>query len=168
MAQLRSGDHMNSLLKTGYAGGLLLLASFASADAAIADAKAQLSGSSLVVTASLLGLPTKQSVTLRATATARVTYVCVNRGNNIPSSSNKTHTFTKTLSVSRDINTDDVRVTRQLTFAAPKASGFVCPPGQESKLASITYSNVRVALAGRGVSKGIAGTFSKTFVSTKK
>lgn len=159
---------MKLLLRSSYAATLVFAASIASADANIQDAKAQLSGSSLVVTAMLGGIPMKQTVTLRTTATARVTYVCVNRGGNTPSAANKSHTFTKTVSVSREINSDDVQLRRQLTLTAPKATGFTCPAGMESKLASIKYSDVRVSLVGRNVGKSISGTFGKTFISTAK
>jgi hypothetical protein len=132
------------------------------------SASARISGSKLVVSTSLRGLSFDQRTTLRATAKALVTYVCVNKGGNVPKADNKEHTVTRTVTTSRTFTSDGRTLTATLTLAPPSAGSFKCPAGLEAKISRIRYSDVRVHDVTNRVSKGISGTFSANLLSSKK
>ncbi len=145
--------------------GLLAVAVAQASD--VASANARLSGSNLIVSASIRNLPANHRTRVRATADVTVTYVCVNKGGNIPRSANKTHTFTKTVSEYTTLRNDGKRLNVSITLRPTSAGSFRCPTGQAAKLAKVSYKNVRVVDTSHNTGKNISGTFSKTLLAVK-
>lgn len=106
---------------------------------------ASTSGSSLVVNFKEAGLSSGSTEYITSSATAAVTYECVNGGNHNPSASNKT-TYKTTVTAPPQPFTADKNgnVVGTQTLAVPTASslGFSCPNGQTVTLVSVTYTNV--------------------------
>lgn len=123
-------------------------------------AEASLSGNNLVVSWKEAGLGDNQNIDYVASATATATYVCVNGGGANPSAANKT-TVTAPVSASGTFSSGkNGQITASLTISPPGSGGFSCPPGQQLRLASATYSGVAITDTTNGVSESIPGTFT--------
>jgi acetylglutamate synthase len=123
-----------------------------------------LSGSSLLCKFKEAGLASGSVETVTCSATAAVTYECVNGGGKNPSASNK-HTFVTTVSKSGTFTADkNGNIVGALSLAPASASslGFSCPPGQTVTFVSVSYSNVRVVDSTSGASIALPGTFTYT------
>jgi hypothetical protein len=127
---------------------------------------ASLSGSDLVVSFKEAGLPSGATETIQLTATASVSYECVNGGNKNPSASNKRTTQTG-VSTSSEFTADkNGNVTGSLSVAPPSAAsvGFTCPPGQTVTFVSVTYGGVTISDLDSGATTSF-GSLSLTYTN---
>jgi hypothetical protein len=104
-------------------------------------ARAELSGTNLVVSFKEAGLGTNQLITYVANADATATYVCVNRGGGNPSAQNKTTVSGPVSATGTFSSGKNGQVTASLTVQPP-FEDIGCPPGQSQELASVTYTGV--------------------------
>jgi hypothetical protein len=112
------------------------------------------------------GLGANQNIDYKATATATATYVCVNRGGNIPQDPKKT-TVTGPVTATGTFNSGkNGNIVASLTISPPPApSTFTCPPGQTMRLANVTFSNVAVTDVTNKINCPTSpATFSRTFI----
>lgn len=142
---------------------LLILIALASPASAVSphfvSASATLSGTDLKVSFKEAGLGTNQNIDYLATATAAVTYVCVNKGGSNPSAANKTTFTTKVAEPGTFSSGKNGSVSQTLTIKTPGAGSFSCPSGQSLQLARVSYTNVAITDDTNGVTEPIAGTF---------
>jgi hypothetical protein len=123
-----------------------------------------LSGSSLLCKFKEAGLASGSVETVACSATAAVTYECVNGGGKNPSASNK-KTFVTTVSKSGTFTADkNGNIVGSESAAVPSAAsvGFACPPGQKVTLVSVSYSNASITDSTSGATFAPAGSFTYT------
>jgi hypothetical protein len=103
------------------------------------------------------GLGTNQNINYLLSANASATWVCVNKGGNNPSASNKT-TVNGPVSASGTFSSGkNGAVTASLKLSPPAVpSDFSCPGGQKLQLASVSYTNIMLSDQTNGVSTAIA------------
>ena len=139
---------------------LVALATPANADSPhFIRATASLSGTDLKVSFKEAGLGANVSIDYVASATATVTYVCVNKGGANPSAANKT-TFSEDVAVPGTFSSGkNGSISATLTIQTPGAGSFTCPNGQRLELAQVTYTNVEITDTTNNVTEPISGTF---------
>ena len=102
------------------------------------------SGNNLVCSFKEAGLGSGTTVTVKCSADARAVYGCINGGEKHPKAANK-ETVNAKVSESGTFSSDkNGNVEGSLTVEPPDAGNFSCPPGQELRLLSVTYTNVEV------------------------
>jgi hypothetical protein len=113
------------------------------------------------------GLGANQNITYQATATATATYVCVNKGGNIPQDPKKTTVTGPVITAGAFNSGKNGNIVASLTISPPPApSTFTCPPGQTMRLASVSYTNVAVTDTTNNVTcQTSPATYSRTFIT---
>jgi hypothetical protein len=99
------------------------------------------SDGSLTVSFKEAGLGTNQNIDYLLTADASATYVCVNHGGANPSAQNKTTVAGPVSATGTFSSGKNGQVTASLTVFPPP-SDISCPPGQDLKVALVSYTNV--------------------------
>lgn len=112
------------------------------------------------------GLGANQNITYQATATATATYVCVNKGGQIPNDPKKTSVAGPVSATGTFNSGKNGNIVASLTIQPPAPpSDFKCPPGQIMRLASVSFSNVAVRDVTNNVTcTTLPTTFSRTFI----
>src|SRR5215213_7248029 len=106
------------------------------------------SSGNLVVTFKEAGLgTTTTSEHITVTADASAVYQCFNNGGKHPKAGNKT-TVTAPVSGGGDFAVRNGSASGSVTVAPPSAGSFTCPPGQDLKFISVTYSNITISGSG--------------------
>jgi hypothetical protein len=99
------------------------------------------------------GLGTNQNINYLLSANASATWVCVNKGGNNPSASNKTTVNGPVSATGAFSSGKNGSVTASLTLSPPPVpSNFSCPGGQKLELASVSYTNIMLTDQTNGVS----------------
>jgi hypothetical protein len=104
-------------------------------------------GDTIVVSFKEAGLGSKKSVIIEASATVTATYVCRNKGGNIPKDPKKTTTTTRVSKSGTFTSDKNGNVSGSLTLTAPPPpADFSCPPGQHLELlaGSVSFTDVLV------------------------
>jgi hypothetical protein len=110
------------------------------------------------------GLGTNDNIDYTASATATAEYVCVTKSGRCPAAANKQTTTGQVTASGSFASGKNGQVTASLTISPPAApSALLCGNGQTAKLASVSYTNVRITDTENNVTKTISGTFSRTF-----
>jgi hypothetical protein len=120
------------------------------------------SDGSLTVCFKIAGLGSNESLDVTASATANVTYGCLNGGQECPNAANK-------ISFTADVSAHGIftsgkngQITGCLTIPPP-ATTLTCPHGQRLVLVSIDYTPVSVSAPGAGDCIPAPGEFSENF-----
>lgn len=121
-------------------------------------------GGALQVQWTETGLGNNLNIDYSVEADATSTWACINKGGKNPQASNKQDFSqhldeTVTLSSGKNGRIDGVRTIGPV----PPSSDFSCPPGQNTVLFAVSYSNVMVTDTTNGLSTTVAGTFNKNF-----
>lgn len=126
-------------------------------------------GGALQVEWTETGLGNNQNINYRIEADASSTWACINNAGKNPKASNKQN-FSEPVekSVTRNSGKNDRVDAVEIIGPVPPSSGFSCPPGQDTVLLAVSYTNVMVTDTTNGVSSDIPGTFSETIVNLKK
>jgi hypothetical protein len=101
------------------------------------------------------GLGTNQNISYLLTADASATFVCVNNGGGNPSAQNKTTVSGPVSATGTFSSGKNGQVTASLTLSPPGPGTFSCPPGQDLRLARVSYTNVVLTDATNNVSIGV-------------
>lgn len=110
------------------------------------------------------GLGTNDNIDYTASATATAEYVCVTKSGRCPAAANKQTTTGQVTASGSFASEKNGQVTASLTISPPPVpSTLLCGRGQTPKLASVSYTNVKITDTENNVSKTISGTFSRTF-----
>jgi hypothetical protein len=126
---------------------------------------ASLEGANLCVTFKEAGLGNNELITYQLSAHATAEYACVNKGGHHPQASNK-ETVSGPVSTTATFESDkNGQVTGTICVSPPPPGDFSCPPGQQLVLVSVTYNTITLTDLTNGVSVGVSGTFSETFVT---
>jgi hypothetical protein len=130
---------------------------------------AGLRDSNLNVELSGTGFQANQSVDLRATADARVTYACVNRGGQVPNSPNMTRTVDQTVHRNVTLTANNQgELNGSLLLNPPPAGNFSCPRGLERRVAHVRFSNLSVTGLNGQINEQISGTWQREFIKLSK
>ena len=135
--------------------------------AAFANTSASVVDGNLRVVFGVTGVdPTMSSADFTVTGGAKVTYACVNRGGNNPPASNKRMSASLPINGSIRLKASSGRINGIMQVPPPSVS-LQCPPGQDKRLASVTYGNVQIASPTLKISAPIRGTFTSVLIPTK-
>jgi hypothetical protein len=106
------------------------------------------------------GLSSGSVETIRIQATVTAVFFCFNGGEKHPKAANK-ETVSGVVSNVGEFGADDNgSVQGEISVGPPSAGSFSCPPGQELRLESATYSSVNLFDFDSQASLNIAGNFS--------
>jgi len=106
------------------------------------------------------GLSSGSVETVQIQANVTAVFFCFNGGNNHPKAANK-ETVSGVVSNIQTFEADkNGGIRGTISVGPPSPGSFSCPPGQELRLESATYTNVQISDFTSEASIGIAGTFS--------
>jgi hypothetical protein len=126
-----------------------------------------ITGPKLFLNVSSSGLPVGDRINLKATATAQVTYGCMNKAGNVLKDRKKQLTLTKTVSRSGSFRNQGAGTQSPLFLNPPPAGSFKCPPGLEVAILEVHYRNVVVTDAAHHIIKRIPHEFSNNLHTVK-
>jgi hypothetical protein len=115
----------------------------------------------LIVDFKIAGLGDSVTTTVTASADATALYACQNNGGNFPSDPKKQVVSGPVTASGEFTSGKNGQITDSLTLMPPPST-LVCPSGQRSVLANVSYTNVAVSEPNAGTAS-IPGTFSRVF-----
>ncbi len=118
----------------------------------------------LVVSFKEAGLGDNQLITYVASADATAEYAIGNNGGNFPPSPTHQEVTGPVSATGQFRSGKNGSINGSLTLMPPPSTLKV-PPGQTLFLVSVTYTNVEITDETNGVTQGIPGVFSRTFLT---